>query len=499
MYAFFDRIFYTYPVKTRRTLEILPPLISMFLITMPLWGAVLFPVQLAYFIIFFDVYFLWKSISLVVTASISSRKIKKTEEEDWVAKGRELDNFKKMHHVIIIPSYTESAAKLSRTIETFKNQTFPTKQIHVYLALEKREENVQEKADNLVALFKDSFGTFSYTLHPDVEGEVKGKSSNQAFAVKQAYKDLVEKKGLDINYMTVSSVDADAIFDLQYCANLAYQFLTSQTPHLHFWQSATVFYNNFWEIPAFTRVMTFFSSLWRTALLVQGLRLLPHATYSLSFKLLHDIGYWDTDVIPEDYRIYFKAFFKTKGQVTVEPIFLKTSMDAAQSQTYRSSLMNKYNQERRWAWGVSDDALYIKWWFTIPGVPFIKKTFLVYYVLLDHILWPVAWFLITVSANIVALVNPVFSRTSLGYYLPQLSGFILTLSLVTLVAMMYIDYTIHRYKHYKKPPLWRRILFPFEFVVMPVAGFFLSALPALISHMQLFIGKRLEYKVTEKV
>ncbi len=499
MHAFFDRIFYTYPIKTRRTLEILPPLISMFLITMPVWGALLFPVQLAYFIIFFDVYFLWKSIYLVVTASISSRKIKKTEEENWLAKAKKLDHFTDMHHVVIIPSYTESAAKLSRTIETFKNQTFPTDRIHVYLALEKREENVQEKADNLVALYKNSFGTFSYTLHPDVEGEVKGKSSNQAFAVKHAYKELVEEKKLNIDYMTVSSVDADAVFDPQYYANLTYLFLTAKNPYLHIWQSATVFYNNFWEIPSFTRVMTFFSSLWRTALLVQGLRLLPHSTYSLSLKLLHEIGYWDTDVIPEDYRVFFKAFFKKQGRVSVEPLFLKTSLDSAQSHTYRASLMNKYNQERRWAWGVSDDAVYLKWWFTVPGVPFIKKTFLMYYVVLDHILWPVAWFLITLSANIVVLINPVFSRTSLGYSLPQLSGFIVTLTLISLVAMMYIDYTIHRYKHYKKPSLWRRILFPLEFIVMPIAGFFLSALPALISHIQLFIGKRLEYKVTEKV
>ncbi len=499
MHAFFDRIFYTYPVKTRRSLEILPPLVSLTLISMPVWGALLFPVQLAYFIIFFDIYFLWKSIYLVVTAFISARKIKKTEEVNWVKKAEKLEHFKDTHHVIIIPSYTESASKLSRTIETLKNQTFPRERIHVYLALEKREENVEEKAENLVALFKGSFGTFSYTLHPDVEGEVKGKSSNQAYAVKYAYKDLIEKRGLDINYMTVSSVDADAIFDPQYYANLAYHFLVSSNPHLHIWQSATVFYNNFWEIPAFTRVMTFFSGLWRTALLVQGLRLLPHSTYSLSLKLLHDIGYWDTDVIPEDYRIFFKAFYKTKGQVSVEPIFLKTSLDAAQSHTYRASLMNKYNQERRWAWGVSDDALYLKWWFTVPGVPFIKKTYLMYYVLLDHILWPVAWFLITVSANLVVLINPIFSRTSLGYYLPQLSGFIITLTLVSLIAMMYIDYTIHRYKHYKKPSLWRRLLFPLEFIVMPVAGFFLSALPALISHLQLFFGKRLEYKVTEKV
>lgn len=492
-------MFYRYPIKSRRSLEILPPLISLTLITMPAWGALLFPVVLAYFIIFFDIYFLWKSFYLMITAFIASREIRKTEDENWMKKVEKLDGFEKMHHLIIIPSYTESAAKLSRTIETLKNQTFPTKQIHIYLALEKREINVEEKAENLVSIFQQSFGSFAYTLHPDVEGEVKGKSSNQAYAVKQAYKDLIEKKGLDVNYMTVSSVDADALFDPQYCANLSYQFLTSPNPHLHFWQSAVVFYNNFWDIPAFTRVITFFSSLARVALLIQGLRLLPHSTYTLSLKLLRDIGYWDTDVIPEDYRVFFKAFFHTHGKVTVEPIFLKTSLDSAQSQTYKASLLNKYNQERRWAWGVSDDAIYLKWWLTVPGVPFIKKTFLVFFVLLDHILWPVAWFLITIAANLVVLINPVFSRTSLGYYLPQLSGFILTLSLISLVAMLYIDYTIHRFKHYKKPSLWRRIIFPLEFVVMPIAGFFLSALPALISHLQLFSGKRLEYKVTEKV
>jgi hypothetical protein len=35
-------------------------------------------------------------------------------------------------------------------------------------------------------------------------------------------------------------------------------------------------------------------------------------------------------------------------------------------------------------------------------------------------------------------------------------------------------------------------------VLMPISGFFLSSLPALISHIQLIIGKKLEYRVTDK-
>ena len=212
-----------------------------------------------------------------------------------------------------------------------------------------------------------------------------------------------------------------------------------------------------------------------------------------------DIGNWDVDVIPEDYRVFFKAFFKTKGRVVVEPIFLMTSMDAAQSHSYRRSLMNKYHQERRWSWGIADDATYIKWYLTIKDVPFWRKTVLVTNVIVDHILWPVNWFIITISANVVALVNPVFTRTSLGYTLPQLSAFILTLCLLSILAMIYVDYTLGPKKSKSRYSLLRKILFPLEFLFMPVAGFFFSALPALISHVQLIIGKRLEYKVTEKV
>jgi hypothetical protein len=161
--------------------------------------------------------------------------------------------------------------------------------------------------------------------------------------------------------------------------------------------------------------------------------------------------------------------------------------------------MNKYHQERRWSWGIADDATYIKWYLTIPGVPFFRKTALVLNVILDHILWPVNWFIITVSANIVVLLNPVFTRTSLGYSLPQISSFILTLCLLSILAMIYVDYMLGPKKSTHRYSKLRKMLFPLEFMFMPVAGFFLSALPALISHIQLIIGKRLEYKVTEKV
>lgn len=497
MTTFFDTLFRRYPTKTTRSLEILPGIISWTLILSPIWAALLFPYALAYFILFFDVFWLYKSVSLTITAYIASRKVRAAEKMNWLEKAKDLPHFSKMAHVLIITNYQESTAKLRDTLASIAAQTFPPKQIYVVLAMEEREKEAKERGDTLRAEFKDIFGDIFATFHPDIDGEVKGKSSNQAYAAIQANKILVESGTIDINYATISSVDADSIFDRQFAAYLAYKFLTDENPYNKFWQSANVNYNNFWAVPAPIRVMSFFGSLWRTAQLIQGERLIVNSTYSLSFKMLKQIGYWDTDVIPEDYRILFKAFYKLKGNVHTVPIFLKTSMDAPLSSSYIKSLQNKYHQERRWSWGVSDDAVFIKWWLTVPGVPFFRKTMMLWNVLHDHFLWPVNWFIITVAANIIPLVNPVFSRTTLGYNLPKLAGFILTFCIFSLLAMIIIDFR-NRPKHMKNTAA-RQFLFPLEFVLLPIVGFFLSALPALISHTQLMFGKRLEYKVTEKL
>lgn len=496
MTDFFNKLFTRYPVKARRALELFPGFVSWTIILFPIWGSFFIPTVLAYFILFFDVYWFYKSFSLVINNFIASRKIQQTENTDWYEKVKVLPDSTKVNHVLILLNYKESAEKVRVTLQALTHQSFPLKNLHVVLAMEEREKEAKERAKILTKEFGHLFGSIFPTYHPDVEGEVKGKSSNEAYAGRQVYKKLFEHGPFDTNFATISSVDADSIFHKEYFSYLAYKFLSDPKRYNKFWQSATVYHNNIWEVPAPTRIISFFGSLWRTALLVQGDRLITNSTYSLSLKLLKDIDFWDVDVIPEDYRVFFKAFFRLKGQVWVEPLFLKTTMDAALSKGYINSLKNKYIQERRWSWGVSDDPLFMKWWLTIPGVPFIRKTSLLYHLLLDHILWPTNWFIVTIAANIMAIINPVYSRTALGFSLPQLAGFILNFSLIALLAMLYLDYKNRPENKYL--PLRRKLLFPLEFLLMPVVGFFLSALPALISHTSLMLGKRMEYKVTDK-
>jgi hypothetical protein len=498
MTSFFDRMFTRYPIKTRRLLEMVPGLSSWTLILFPVWGSLLIPYAVAYFVLFFDVFFAYRSFNLVLTSYKGSKKIKEAEAQNWLEKSRTLADFEKVHHVVVLPNYQESLEKLRTILKTLANQTFPKERVHVILAMEKREKGAVRKARTLLKEYSDDFGSLFPTYHPDILGEVKGKSSNEAWAGKIADKKLVRKALMDGKYTTITTADADSTFDPQYLSYLTYNFLTDDKRYNKFWQSANVDHNNFWSVPAANRIYSFFSSLWRTGLLVQGDRLIATATYSLSFKLLKDIGFWDTDVIPEDYRIFFKAYYKKKGEIWAEPIFLKTGMDAPQSTSYFKSLRNKYHQQRRWSYGTSDDPLFIKWWLTVPNVPFARKTKMLFHVLLDHFLWPVNWFLITISANIITIVNPVFTRSSLGYNLPILARVILTFAIIALMIMIVIDYR-NRPKHLGNRGRIREVLFPLEFVIMPIAGFFFSALPSIISHTQIMLGRKMEYKVTEKI
>ena len=259
-----------------------------------------------------------------------------------------------------------------------------------------------------------------------------------------------------------------------------------------------MFYNNIWELPAITRVPNTLASIWNLSQLPRRDRLINHANYSLSFSLLDEVGYWDPDKIPEDWGLFFKAYFHKKGKIEVEPIYLPVFVDAAQSTSFIKTIKNQYEQFKRWAWGVSDIPWILRNYFTIDDVPFWDKTMRVIFASWSHLMWPVNWFLITIGLTLPTILNPSFGRTSLGYMVPKLSSLILTLALGFLVVMIIYD-NIYKPKRPSTFPRWRALLIPLEYALMPIAGFIFSALPGLDAHTRLMLGKYLEYKVTEKV
>ena len=365
--------------------------------------------------------------------------------------------------------------------------------------MEKKEpkEDRAQKVKQLKAKFQGVFANLFVTIHELASGEVVGKASNERHAALWVKKRFI-KAGVDTNYLTVTSCDADHKYHPQHFACLTFKFLDNPKRYNYFWQPAVMFYNNIWELPAITRVPNTLSSIWNLSLLPRKDRLINAQNYSLSFKLLDDVDYWDPDKIPEDWGIFFKAYYKKRGQVEVDPIYLPLHADAPQSTSFFKTLKNQYEQYKRWAWGVSDDPWIIKNYLLTPGVPFWDKTMRLMFAIWAHFMWPVNWFIITLGLTIPSLLNPGFARTALGYTVPRLSSFVLTVALLFLLVMIIID-NIYKPKRPKEFPLWRALLVPFEFVLMPIAGFLFSALPGLDAHTRLMLGKYLEYRVTERV
>ncbi|NNM66733.1 MAG: glycosyltransferase family 2 protein [Spirochaetales bacterium] len=490
-----------YPLASQRFLEILPGFVSWNFILFPVWGALFFPELVGVFLLTFYLYWLYRSGITAFRAWVSYQKIREEKSRDFLGELARLKNADRVRHIVVIPTYNEPVETLVRTLDALAVQTLGPEKIIPVVAFEERAgETINAPRELLIRQkFASVFPRLIFTYHPSaLAGEVVGKSSNMAWAARELNQLVEKEETWDRDFLTISSADADVCFHPSHFAALSWYFLTSSQPHRRIWQGAMMFYNNIDRIPMFMRV---FNRLF-TVVAISGLRrqdgMLNFSTYSLSWKLLEDIGFWDVDVIPEDFRIFFKAYFGTKGTTRVEPIYLPVLADAAEARGFWPTFVNTYQQVKRWAWGCSDDAYILKRWAKDKEIPFWEKSIRVLRVLEIHFLWPVNWFLLTVSLPILGLLNKQFMSTPFGQLLPDLAGWILSPTVLALLVFLFVD--LRSQPNFRHLPLWRKMLYPVElFVITPISGLLFSALPGLEAHTRLLLGKYIEYRVTEKI
>lgn len=491
------QIFLRYPRKTERALEILVPTSSWLLITMPLWLSFWHPALVAYFIITFDVYWFYKSVTLIYYAIRSFVTLSAHQTIDWLTQAKQLPSFNQLWHVVIIPEYREPQHILRRTLENLARQDFPKERLIVVLATEAKDPIAPETGKILKREFADKFGHFLVTRHVLHNGEITGKSSNMAWASKRVTH-FLKIHNIPLTWVTVTSCDADALLHPKYFSYLSWAFLKDKERKYHFYQGAILFYNNIWRIPLPNRFLNTLNSIWNLALLSQKGKLINFSTYSLSLKTATEVGGWSVSVIPEDYHMFFKVYFELGDKVATLPIFLPVLVDAAESHGFFPTLVNQYEQAKRWAWGISDLPYVIRQVILHGEIRFSDRMRRLLHLLGHHIFWPANWFLLTIGSSIPPLVNPLFARTVLGHNLSRISSGILTLSTVFLIAVFIIDWRIKPPKP-KEYPAWKLPLLYLQWLTLPIISFVLSALPGLDAHTRLMLGKRLEYRVTEKV
>jgi hypothetical protein len=400
-----------------------------------------------------------------------------------------------IRHVVIIPHVKEPVSILEETIEKIKNQTFPTTQISLVLAAEAVDPNGVKVSKKLKEKYKNYFDNIWITNHVLGDDEIVGKSSNMAWAGKAAVKEI-KKLGWDLSKVTVTSCDADSKFPENYFAYLTYNYITIPDSKYKFFNGAMVLYNNIWRLPFYARVKNSMNTIYNVGRLVRTDKLVPFSTYTTSFWLVDQIGYWTPWITPEDFHLFFKALFKFNKKVECIPLYLKILSDSAEGDTHWETIRNTYKQERRWSWGISDDGWILKNIFTQWNKFSIRVKYLSFHVIWDHVIGSIGSLIILVGGNIPPLLNPEFRNTVFGVRLPGVASMIIQATLIFMIIVVILDFFLK--PRTTKNSWWRRILRIFEWVVQPFAGFFLAIVPGLEAHTRLLFGSYLEYYVTKK-
>jgi glycosyl transferase family 2 len=399
---------------------------------------------------------------------------------------------------VIVPTYGESEEIVADTLHYLTQQDVPLDRVSVVLAFEQRDPLAPDRAARLRARFAALFQHFLITFHPDQDGEVRGKSANLTWAARRVADELIDNGLLPAEHLIVTVCDADSRLHHRYLGALSFDVLSHADGFLHIFQPAILFYANHWRLIAPLRALNSIYSLWELARMVPKHRLVTQSTYSLSWKVVREVGFWDVDVIPEDSHMCFKVLFHFGRRVKVRPIFLPVYADAAEGATLGRTLQNQYHQILRWAWGVSDIPYVTLGAIRARDLPWYLRIMRVVWYVEEHLMWPSHWFLLTLGGLVPTLVNPAYARSAAGMWQSSLVSAILGLCLPCLLLVIVIDWRL-RPQHPEGEDFIDVLIGWSSFALLPFVGLALCALPALDAHTRLLMGRRLEYRVTEKV
>ncbi len=489
-----------------RLIEMLPALVALTVISSLVWGPLLAPLPFIAGVLAFHVFWTYRAQMNGAHAVKGYLMIRRHKNTDWRqryeehrAQGNPCLEWDDVRHIVIVPNYTESAEKLRMGLDSLAASE-QADRIFVVLAMEEREgEEGRRKAALLEREYEGRVGMIFAAFHPwGLPGEVVGKSSNENWAARRARERLVDRGGLNIDHLTITSCDADTVFDPKYFSCLTYKFATDADRYRKFWQGPIFFYNNIWDVPAPLRMAHSLASFNQVARLSRSFMrmVFPQSTYSLSLRMADEAGYWDPDIIPEDWHMFLKCYYRFGGAVDVETMYTPLYMDGVRSHSYLHTFWNYYEQSRRHAWGCTDISYAAGQTLDHPEIPLRARLRRLWAVSESHFLWSTQWFLITVSKVVPFFVAATFG-THVPLWYPLVSYWIMLPCLSTLLLILYLDAKMRP----ERPRNFGRWLYPVQYgqyFLMAVITFFSTALPALDAQARLALGKRLEYRVTEK-
>lgn len=487
----------------RRIFEVLPGLLAWILILMPIFLAFLSPKAFAIYMIVFISYWLVKTYVMsyrLVWGFVNFIRETKTDWMDKLEKLAPQDQWKKIYHLVIVPTYKEDISILRSSIDSIVKSTYPKDKIIYVLATEERDyERAKENGEIIIREYKDKLFHIATFMHPkDLPGEVVGKGGNINFAAKEILK-FIDKEKIPYENVIVTTMDADNIADKKYLADLTYKYVTDPDPVHKSFQPLPMFFNNIWDVPMLNRLIAMGSSFWQLIVATRPSRLRNFSSHAQSLAALIKTDFWSAETIVEDGHQFWRSYYRFNGCYEVVPLYTPIYQDAVLADSLKETLREQYLQKRRWSWGVSDIPYVMEKTIGNKNIPFVDRWANALILWDAHLSWSTTSIILAFSSWLPLILNQQFKEDILSFsflyvYVRMLwiawGGMVITLAISTLLAP----------PRRGKKPIGRIVLdWIMTPIVMPVSSILFSSIPALESQTRLMFGKYLgKFHVTAK-
>jgi len=500
------------PAISERALDGIPGCVAWVALLFSVASAVAFPRTVLLIAALLGAYSAIRFLLAGIANAMGLRRIRQWEATDWKARYDQerqkrpagMLNWESVHHVILIPNYKEPMDILCRTLDNLAAQYEAKQRITIVMAMEAGEQGCTEKAECLRELYEHQFANFHYTVHPrGLPGEMQCKSANQVWAARWIKRKLVDQQNYSIDHILVTTMDADTRWHPQHFYALTYLFAINPKRYECVWQAPIRYHGNIWEINPLMRLINAYATSLELAYLAAPWWLpMPMSSYALSLRLLDNSGYWDADVIADEWHMFIKAFFARNGEIHLEPVFLPFLADATTGVNLWDAIKNRYSQTLRHAWGSKEVGYMLAKMLEHPEIPIGQSMQLLFRIAHDILLAGAGWIILTIGSQLPLLLHPTLREETFRAGFSDPTFAILQLSFLT-VSILGIVFWIQDIG--VRPPRTRpqtfseRVLTLLSFPLLPILTVIFVALPTLQAQTRLLVGIPLQFRVTKKL
>ncbi|MGB9598240.1 MAG: hypothetical protein ACPLZH_00100 [Minisyncoccales bacterium] len=483
-----------------RLLEILPGFISLFILSFAFLFSFLKPFWVAIFIILFSLYWCLRTFYLTFLQILCYFKMKKNLRIDWEKKIKKLPNFKKIYHLVVLPVYREEATILQRTLKAIKESFFPLERILVIVSFEEKERKRNEITKEILEKeFEKKIPHLFFTFHQLKEGEVAGRGSNIHWAIEMAKKEILPKLKVSPENILCSNFDSDTVVFPHYFNILSYFYLKEKNYQRAF-QPIPIYNNNILSTSFLSRICAFCSTFWQMMQQEKGEGFATFSSHAVPLRVLNEIGGYPQNVIPDDSHLFWKSFLYYEGKFKVVPIYYPVLMDAVDGKNLFSLMKNLYEQQKRWAWGVSEFPFLVFNLRKAKRIPLSKKILNIFSLLEGFLSWATACLLLFFLGWLpLVMGNLEFNRTILAFNLPYLTRTLMTIASAGLIVCALMNYFLLSFAFSnKKISFFQKIKNILQWVFLPVILIVFGSFPALDAQLTLMFKKNFYFQPTEK-